>query len=328
MKKIKVALIGTGNWSLQHCRILSQHPQIEFCGILGRNKERTQKRAKMFDVPYYLDFKELLKYQKPDLVNISLPNEHHYDMTMKVIKSDCHLFVEKPFVFKMNEANNLLNEAKKRNLFFGINFNWHYSTPVKKAFDAIKKNKLGEINFITWRFGGQGGGKALDPFGNLIETQCHGFDMLEYLNGPISSIHSFMTDKTKKGFSTFVVSMKFKNNAVGSLLGSYDTSYAYPNTHYVEINGSKGRILIEDQVKKYTFNNKDSENAEVWQAGFFNDYEREFLRTFDEHYNNVIKNFLKGMQPPIHASAGKRALQLALASIKAMQTNKTVNVKE
>ena len=122
--------------------------------------------------------------------------------------------------------------------------------------------------------------------------------------------------------------MKFKNNAVGSLLGSYDTSYAYPNTHYVEINGSKGRILIEDQVKKYTFNNKDSENAEVWQAGFFNDYEREFLRTFDEHYNNVIKNFLKGMQPPIHASAGKRALQLALASIKAMQTNKTVNVKE
>mgnify|MGYP006230757033 CR=1 FL=1 len=50
-------------------------------------------------------------------------------------------------------------------------------------------------------------------------------------------------------YSTFVVSMKFMNNAVGSLLGSYDTSYAYSNSHYVEINGSKGRILIEDQVK-------------------------------------------------------------------------------
>ena len=45
MKKIKVALIGTGNWSLQHCRILSQNPQVEFCGILGRNKERTKKRG-------------------------------------------------------------------------------------------------------------------------------------------------------------------------------------------------------------------------------------------------------------------------------------------
>ena len=53
MKKVKVALIGTGNWSLQHCRILSQHPQVEFCGILGRDKERTKKRAKIYDVPYY-----------------------------------------------------------------------------------------------------------------------------------------------------------------------------------------------------------------------------------------------------------------------------------
>ena len=120
MKKIKVALIGTGNWSLQHCRILSQSPQVEFCGILGRNKERTKNRAKLYDVPYYIDFKELIKNQKPDLINISLPNEHHYDMTMKVIKSNTPLFVEKPLVFKMSEANKLLSEAKKEISFLEL----------------------------------------------------------------------------------------------------------------------------------------------------------------------------------------------------------------
>ena len=181
-------------------------------------------------------------------------------------------------------------------------------------------------SFITWRFGGGGGGKNLDPNGNLIETQCHGFDMLEYLNGPIKSVHSFMTDKTKKGFSTMVVSMNFKNKSIGSLLGSYDTSYQYPNSHYVEINGSKGRILIEDQVQKYTFNKKDSETAEVWKAGFFNDYEREFLRTFDDHYKEVINNFIKRKSPPIHAKAGKRALELALASIKSFKLKKVINI--
>ena len=324
MKRIKVALIGTGNWCLQHCRVLSHHPQVEFCGILGRNKERTKRRAKLYDVPYYLDLKELIKYQKPDLINISLPNEHHFDMTMQVIKSSCHLFVEKPLVFKMNEANKLINEAKKRKLFFGINFNWRYSTPIRKAIKTIKENKLGDINFITWRFGGTGGGG--DPFGNLIETQCHGFDMLEYLNGPIKSVHSFMTNKTNNGFSTFVISIKFKNQAVGSLIGSYDTSYAYPNSHYLEINGSKGRVLIEDQVKKFTFNKKENETAEVWQSGFFNDYERQFHRTFDEHYNEVINNFINKKKPPVHANAGKRALELALASIKSFKTNETVNL--
>ena len=324
MKKVKVALIGTGNWCLQHCRVLTQHSQVEFCGILGRNKERTKRRAKLFDVPYYLDLKELIKYQKPNLINISLPNEHHFDLTMQVIKSSCHLFVEKPLVFKMNEANKLINEAKKRKLFFGINFNWRYSTPIRKAIKTIKENKLGDINFITWRFGGTGGGD--DPFGNLIETQCHGFDMLEYLNGPIKSVHSFMTNKTNNGFSTFVISMKFTNKAVGSLIGSYDTSYAYPNSHYLEINGSKGRVLIEDQVKKFTFNKKENETAEVWQSGFFNDYEREFHRTFDEHYNEVINNFINKKKPPVHANAGKRALELALASIISFKKNKAVNL--
>ena len=325
MKKVRVALIGTGGWSLQHCRVLTQHPQVEFCGILGRNKQRTKKRADLFKVPYYVDLKELIKHQQPDLINISLPNEHHYDLTMKVIKSNTHLFVEKPLVFKMNQAENLIKEAKKRKLFFGINFNWHYSTPVKKAIEAIKKNKVGDINFISWRFGGVGGGG--DPHGNLIETQCHGFDMLEYLNGPIKSVHSFMTNKTKNGYSTFVVSMKFKNNAIGSLLGSYDTSYSYPNTHYIEINGSKRRILIQDQVKKYTFNKKNSEVAEVWEAGFFNDYEREFHRTFDEHFNEVVKNFINNKEPPVHAKVGKRALELALFSIESYKKRKRVDIK-
>jgi predicted dehydrogenase len=325
MKKIKVALVGTGNWCLQHCRVLTHHPQVFFCGILGRNKERTKKRAKLFNVPYYLDLQELIRNQKPDLINISLPNEHHYDMTMKVIKSSCHLFVEKPLVFKMQEAKKLLAEAKKRKLFFGINFNWRYSTPVSKAIKTIKENKLGDINFITWRFGGTGGGG--DPFGNIIETQCHGFDMLEYLNGPIKSVHSFMTNKTNNGFSTFVVSMKFKNKSVGSLVGSYDTSYAYPNTHYLEINGSKGRILIEDQVRKYSFNKKDDETAEVWQSGFFNDYERDFHRTFDVHFNEVIKNFINNKEPPVHAKVGKRALELALSSIDSYKKRKRVDIK-
>jgi predicted dehydrogenase len=135
-----------------------------------------------------------------------------------------------------------------------------------------------------------------------------------------------MTDKTNNGFSTFVVSMKFKNKSVGSLVGSYDTSYAYPNTHYLEINGSKGRILIEDQVRKYSFNKKDNETADVWQSGFFNDYEREFHRTFDEHFNEVIKKYINNEGPPIHADAGKRTLELALASIKSFKTNKTVEL--
>jgi hypothetical protein len=50
------------------------------------------------------------------------------------------------------------------------------------AADAIRAGDLGELVFATWRFGGEPGTSA-HPHANLIETQCHGLDMLEHLAG-------------------------------------------------------------------------------------------------------------------------------------------------
>ena len=108
--------------------IRAEKKKIDVNGMSGSveksmttNPRRVGKLEIIIKLPSNLDLKELIENQKPDLVNISLPNEHHYEMTMKVIKSNCHLFVEKPLVFSINEANNLIKEAEKRKLFFGIN---------------------------------------------------------------------------------------------------------------------------------------------------------------------------------------------------------------
>jgi myo-inositol 2-dehydrogenase / D-chiro-inositol 1-dehydrogenase len=45
-----------------------------------------------------------------------------------------------------------------------------------------------------------------------------------------------------RGYSTLTIALRFADGAVGSLLGSYDSSYAYGRTHSLEINGTKGRV--------------------------------------------------------------------------------------
>ena len=50
------------------------------------------------------------------------------------------------------------------------------------------------------------------------------------------------------------------------------------------------------------------------------------LLKFDSHYNQVIYNFINKKIPPIHANLGRRALKLALVSIKSFKNNKTVNL--
>lgn len=321
--KVKAALVGAGGWGLEHARILAKRPDVDFRAIAGRTPEKTRARAAQFGVRAYTGIAEMLEKEKPDLVFLSLPNEGHFEPTLEVIRAGFPLFVEKPFVFDLKEADQLLQEAADRKLFFGINFNHHYARPVTLTHHAIQEGRLGDLTFATWRFGGEGG--TSHPFNNLIETQCHAFDMLEFLCGPIDSVMAQMTDKTHKGtYRTLSLALHFANGAVGSLVGSYDSSYAYPDTHRVEINGTKGRIVIEDTVRRYTFNAAGSEIAEVWQSGYFNDRDRGFYQTFDLHMDAVLEAFKAGKQPPVHARAGRRALQLALAAIESYSTGKRI----
>jgi len=315
---IKVALVGAGGWGRQHARVFAAHPDVEFVAIAGRTAERTQKRADEFGVRAYTDLDEMLDREQPDFVSLCLPNQGHFEPTMRVIERGYPLLVEKPLTFEIEQAEKLLNAAGGR--FFAICFNHRYAKPVQLAKEAIDSGRLGDAVFTTWRFGGEG--SSDHPFANLIETQCHGFDMLEHLCGPIAAISAEFTDARM----TMALSLRFASGAVGGLVGSYETSYAYPDTQRIEVSGTKGRVVIEDTVRRYTFHSTGNELGETWQAGYFNDLDREFHRTFDRYIDATLAAFVKGEEPPVPARAGLRALRLAHAAILSCETGRRVEV--
>lgn len=327
-RRTRVAVVGTGAWwGREHARVFSSRRDAELCAVVGRSAERTRARAGEFGVNGYTDLEEMLGREQPDLVSLCVSNEGHFQPTLEVIRAGFPLFVEKPLVFELDEADVLLAEAEARSLFFGINFNHRYARPVVLAAEAVRAGALGELVFATWRFGGEPGTSS-HPHANLIETQCHGLDMLEHLCGPVDSVTAQMSDKTGRGWSTLAVALHFAGGAVGSLVGSYDSSYAYPETHRVELNGTAGRVLIEDTVRRYSFTRAGSETSEVWQAGYFNDAEREFHRTFDRHVDAMLAAFRNGEDPPVHARAGRRALAVAQAIIRSFETGTRVEVAQ
>jgi myo-inositol 2-dehydrogenase / D-chiro-inositol 1-dehydrogenase len=321
--RIKVALIGAGGWGRQHARIFAGRQDVNFCAVVGRTPERTRARAEEFGVSPYLDIQKMLDTEHPDFVSLCLPNLGHFGPTLQVVEAGYPLLVEKPLVFDLGEAETLLNAASSSGLFFAINFNHRYARPVEMAREAVEQGHLGDIVFATWRFGGESSDTS-HPYANLIETQCHGFDMLEYLCGRLESIMAQMTEKTGRGYSTHSLALRFADGAVGSLLGSYDSSYAYGGTHSLEINGTEGRVLVEDTVARYTFQAAGDETARVWRAGYFNDLDREFHRTFDRHVDELLDAFRRGEEPPVHARTGRRALELAYAAIKSFETGERV----
>jgi predicted dehydrogenase len=323
--RLKVAVVGPGGWGRQHTRIFSHRPDTELVAIVGRDSARTSAQARSLGVPGFTQVVEMLDAVQPDLVTVCLPNEHHFGPTLELVRAGVPLLVEKPFVFDLAEADQLLQEAADRHVFFAINFNHRYAEPVLRARAAMSAGLLGELVFAVWRFGGEPN-FGTHQHAQLIETQCHAFDMLEHLCGPIVSVMAQMTNKTHGPYTTVAIALEFENGAVGTLLGSYDSSYAYPLTQYLELNGTTGRALIEDTVKRLTLQRVGDETREVWEAGYFNDEAREFHRTFDRHADAIVAALLAGAEPPIHARAGRRALELAMACIRSFETGKRVYV--
>ena len=327
--KLRVAIVGAGNWGFQHARAFSEREDVELAAIFGRTPERTEQRAERYGVPWYTNVEEMIRKEKPDLVSVCLPAQHTFETTLRVIEAGVPLLVEKPLAYRMEEAEKLIECASKKKLFFAIDFEQRYSIPCQMAKDAIVQGKLGRPVFAHWRFGHGWGSPIIDhPYTNLIEAQCHGLNMLEYLVGPIASVMAEMTDNGgRQSYSTFVLSLRFQNGAVGSFLATLDANEHNHLSQLIEIGGIDGRILIEDNVQKYTFQSTNSETAETWSAGFFQDDARSFNKSVDRYIDDMLRAFRAGKQPPVPATEGLRALKLAYAAIESFETGKRIQVE-
>ena len=156
--KLRVAVVGTGEWwGREHARVFSRRADVELCAIVGRSHAKAVQRAGEFATTPYVDLDAMLEAERPDLVSLCLPNEGHYDTTMRVIEAGYPLLVEKPLVFDLGEADRLLAAAADRDLFFAINFNHRYARPVEMA---ARRDRLGcarpdHVRHLALRRGGR-----------------------------------------------------------------------------------------------------------------------------------------------------------------------------
>lgn len=311
--RLRVAVVGAGGWGEQHARVFADRTDTVLCAVVGRDPGRTRARAEAYGTTPYTDREAMLAAERPDLVTVSLPNEAHFAPTLALLQHGVPLLVEKPLVFDLAEADTLLAEAARRGTFFAIDLNHRYAEPVLRAKRLLDSGELGDVVFATWRFGGEPN-FGTSPHANLVETQVHGFDLLEHLCGPIVSVAAQTYDGARPGvFTTVAVALELASGAVGTFLGTYDSSYAYPESQRIEINATRGRLVVDDTVRRLVVSRPGDETSQVWQAGYFDDEARSFHTTFDRHVEAVLAALRAGEEPPVHARAGRRALELAHA---------------
>src|SRR5229473_79720 len=86
-RPLRVAVVGPGGWGRQHMRIFSGRTDTELVAIVGRDPERTRRVAAEFHTASFTDIDSMLEGAQPDMVSVALPNEHHFEPTLRLVRA-------------------------------------------------------------------------------------------------------------------------------------------------------------------------------------------------------------------------------------------------
>ena len=108
---LKAGVLGAGHLGKIHLKLLKQSEEYELIGFYDANLENARKVAEEFGYQMYENLDELI--EAADMIDVVTPTLSHFEVAKKVISAGKHLFIEKPITNTYEEAQELIELAKK-----------------------------------------------------------------------------------------------------------------------------------------------------------------------------------------------------------------------
>jgi len=158
-KKIRVAIAGVSGIGKHHAKWYHM-AGAEVVAFLGSSEETCAtgieglKQIFPFSGRAYSDLDEMLQKETPDLVDICLPNELHYDYSMRALENGCHVLCEKPLVWAaesapdtiLTQARAMVELAQENGLRLGVCSQYAASLPHYARLYKEQQGALSEVS--------------------------------------------------------------------------------------------------------------------------------------------------------------------------------------
>ncbi len=280
--KLRVGLIGLGSISFAHEAGFSEMgEQCEIIAMCDINAEELKSRMQMYNCcEGYTNFLDLLTNPDIDLVDITTPHELHYPIARAALEAGKHVLVEKPITVRSEQGAELIELAKKMKLKFTVAENTRFVKAYQKAEEILQQKILGDIwsvrtliagsevyrikNPLLWH------GKA--PYGGVIlDSAVHNFYLFKWLFGGVRDVLGFASRIVPEGEAedNGLILGHLANGAEFQL--NISCTFEIPWTERVEIYGSKGGLLIDQNVNpvaRYYLGSNDIEGTVVEDVPF------------------------------------------------------------
>lgn len=146
MKKIRIGIIGVGQIGKQHIEKYKKMSDAEIVAVADISEKACKDACATYLIPHwYADFKELLKRDDIDAVDVCLHNNLHLPVTVAALSAGKHVYCEKPMAGSYRDAHTMLKTAKQKKRKLSIQLATLFSKETKVAKSLIDEKQLGKV---------------------------------------------------------------------------------------------------------------------------------------------------------------------------------------
>ncbi len=256
---LKVLVVGCGNMGASHARAYHKLDDFEIVGLVSRGDSKERLSRELGGYPTFSSFDEALQSTAPDVVSINSYPETHADYAMRSLEAGAHVFVEKPLANTVEESQQIVNLAlkKDRKLVVGYILRVH---PAWAKFVETAKT-LGKPLVKRMNLNQQSSGEQWYTHKQLMKTMSpivdcgvHYVDIMCMMTGAnpvsVSAIGARLTDEVADDMYNYgQLQVRFDDGSVGWYEAGWGPMISETAFFIKDVMGPKGSVNIMDADK-------------------------------------------------------------------------------
>ena len=255
MSDPRICIVGAGNLSTRRIYPYIGAAGGELVGACDLDARKAETNARRFGGKAYQDMERMLEAEKPDGVIICIGPEAHAELAKAVMRRGIPVYTEKPPATDAAGALELARASKETGVLCTTAFKKRYSLAYERAKEFIRSFPAEDLLSVAVVC-------ASGPYSNdsprrdlLLDFGIHGIDLISFLAGDVRSVFALSKD-----FHAYAVSIRFANEAVGTLNLNDGRSFQIP-TEEVEISIRGGNFMTvhNSSCWRITVGNKPGE---------------------------------------------------------------------
>lgn len=333
-QKVNIAVIGTGRMGSVHVRNLVQHvPQANLSAICDLRLEVAQELADRLEIPRVVrDYHELLADPSIEAVLIATNTPTHPKIIADAAKAGKQIFSEKPLSLELDEIDHALDVVERAGVKLQVGFNRRFDKSFKQVRSVVHSGEIGQpciLHIISRDPESPTMEYLRDSGGMFLDMTIHDLDMARFQIGEVEEIYAIgsvlLTPKIVEfgDLDTTLVTLKFKNGAIGTIDNSRQAVYGYDQR--LEILCTDGSAKVENEAET-TVQMGDREGFHSARPPYF------FIQRYAPCYIEEVRQFVECVcddKPvPVTGCDGRMAVVLGLAAWKSHREQRPVKISE